>query len=91
MMRDSASDPATRIARGFRLVTARQPTPDELRVLTAGFERRLAEYQRDPAAAAKLTAIGESPLDKSLDVVAWAAYTTVGNVLLNLDEFVTRE
>ena len=91
MMRDSASDPATRIARGFRLVTARQPTPDELRVLTAGFERRLAEYRRDPAAAAKLTAIGESPLDKSLDVVAWAAYTTVGNVLLNLDEFVTRE
>ena len=91
MLRDSSENTASRIAHGFQLATARHPTPDELRVLTAGFERRLAQYKADPAAAAKLLTIGESPLDKSLDVVPWAAYTTVGNVLLNLDEFVTRE
>ncbi|MBA4018757.1 MAG: hypothetical protein C0483_16440 [Pirellula sp.] len=91
MMRESSSDPAVRIAHGFQLVTARGPTPDELRVLVAGFERRFAQYQADPASAVKLVAIGESPVDKSLDVVLWAVYTTVGNVLLNLDEFVTRE
>ena len=91
MLRDSSDNMASRIAHGFQLVMARQPTPDELRVLTAGFERRLAQYKADPEAAAKLLTIGESPLDKSLDVVPWATYTTVGNVLLNLDEFVTRE
>ena len=91
MLRESSGDTASRIAHGFRLVTARKPTSDELRVLTAGFERRLAQFKADPGAAANLLATGESPVDKSLDVIQWAAFTTVGNVLLNLDEFVTRE
>jgi hypothetical protein len=35
--------------------------------------------------------LGESKADETLDVAELAAYTTTTNVLLNLDEVVTRE
>lgn len=91
MMQDGGRSPANRIEHGFRLALGRRPTPDEVQILERGYERRLAEFRADPKAAAKLVRQGESKVAPSLDVVELAAYTTVGNVLLNLDEFVTRE
>ena len=76
--------------RRFRLMEYRQPT-EELSLLTAGHERRLTAFQADHKAASALLAQGESPRDGSFDVAQWAAMTTTANVLLNLDEFVTRE
>jgi len=91
MMRDGGKTPAERIGYGVRLALGREPKPSELQILQRGYERRLAEFRAEPAEAAKLVRQGESPLNESLDVAELAAYTTVGNVLLNLDEFVTRE
>jgi hypothetical protein len=91
MIRDGGSSPEERIAYGVRLTLARSPRGDETALLQRGFKRRLAEFKRDPRAAEKLVKQGESPVNKNLDVVELAAYTTVANVLLNLDEFVTRE
>jgi hypothetical protein len=91
MMRDGGSSAASRIEHGFRLALGRRPTPSEVQILQRGYERRFAEYRADPQAAAKLVQQGESQVDESFDVVELASYTTVGNVLLNLDEFVTRE
>jgi hypothetical protein len=91
MLRDGGSDPAVQIEHGFRLVLARRPSAEELALLTAGHERRLTAFQSDHKAASALLAQGESPRDGSFDVAQWAAMTTTANVLLNLDEFVTRE
>ncbi len=79
----------------FRLATARHPQPRELTILRAGLERHLAEYQRHPEAAAKLLAVGEAATDKQsakqLNPPRWAAYTVIANMILNLDETITKE
>jgi hypothetical protein len=91
MLREGGSAPGARIDFAFRLATSRQPSGAELKVLEAGLERRLATYQKDPAAAEKLLSSGETPRDKSLDAAELAAYTTVASVILNLDEVMTKE
>ncbi len=90
MLSEIAASPRDRIRYGFRIVLARQPKDEELRVLMGVFEDRRAAYGRDRAAAEKLLSVGESPRNASLDVVQHAAYTAVANVLLTLDESITR-
>ncbi|MEM1085323.1 MAG: PSD1 and planctomycete cytochrome C domain-containing protein [Verrucomicrobiota bacterium] len=75
---------------GWRRATSREATGDEMKVLLAGFERRLKVYEADPAAAAELLKAGESPTAENLDPVKLAALTTAASVILNLDEVVTK-
>jgi hypothetical protein len=85
------SDPAARLANAFLLVTARQPTPDELAVLIASLNRHRARFAAAPDEAAKLLAVGQSPSDATLSAAELAAYATVCSTILNLDEAVTKE
>jgi hypothetical protein len=62
-----------------------------LKLLADGFQRQLHEYRKNPEAAEKLVAVGESPRDATLDVGEWAAYVAMASLILNLDETVTRE
>jgi hypothetical protein len=75
---------------GFRRVLLRDPKPSELEAL-----RDLLSFSRgqfsDRAKAEAYLRQGESPLDPQLDPVQLAAYTTVANLLLNLDEAVTKQ
>jgi hypothetical protein len=91
MIREGGGTIESRITRGFILATSRVPEDRELALLVAGFRRRIAGFTADPAAARALLAHGESNADAALDPAELAAYTSVGNVLLNLDEFLTRE
>jgi hypothetical protein len=91
MLRDGGSSADDQIAYGFRLALGRDPTHEEAAILHKGYQRRLAEFRQDQGAAEKLIKQGESPIDAKLDAAELAALTTVGNVLLNLDEFVTRQ
>lgn len=84
------SDTASRAAFMFRLCTGRRPTEPELDDLLAGLEQDLAKYAADPAAAQALTQIGETPPNQTLDVSELAAWTVTANLLLNLDEVVTK-
>ena len=79
-----------RINFAFRLATARQPTPRELIVLRRVFEQQLARFNSDPTAATKLLAVGESARNEQLPVSELAAWSAVANVILNLDETVTK-
>jgi len=80
-----------RLAHGFRLATARQPSPAELEVLVALFQEHHAHYQTKADEALKLLSIGESKRDESLNPSEYAAMTMLGNLLLNLDEKLTKE
>jgi hypothetical protein len=91
MLRDGGSTPSDRLTHGFRLATARRPTDRELTSLLRGFEQYAATYRADPIGAAALLGVGESPRDAALDAGELAAYTASANVLLNLDETMTRE
>ncbi|MDX1981125.1 MAG: PSD1 and planctomycete cytochrome C domain-containing protein [Bryobacteraceae bacterium] len=71
-----------RLTHGFRIVTARRPSEKELAALEALLEKSAAQYRSDPAAAKKMTAGGDPAL---------APWVVVSNVLLNLDEALTKE
>jgi hypothetical protein len=79
-----------RLTFAFRLATGRVPTSGELSTLRTSLEKYSAHYRQSPAAAEELLAHGEAPRDMSLDVVELAAHTAVANVLLNLDETVSK-
>jgi len=78
------------ITTGFRLVTARAPDADELAVLRDLHARVRADYadRADDADALLRSARISAP--DTIDVTDLAARIVLANVLLNLDEFVTR-
>jgi hypothetical protein len=78
--------PDQRLDFGFRTVTARHPSRAEKAVLENALDKFLAKYQKDPEAAKKLLAVGESPAPKEQNAAELAAYTMVASLLLNLDE-----
>ncbi len=82
---------AERLSLAFRLATARQVRPTELKILQNGLEQHLATYQKDRQAALKLVSAGESPRNMRLDSAELAAYTAMAGLILNLDEVVTKE
>jgi hypothetical protein len=87
MMKQPAADAASRVTYGFRLCVARRPKPLELNRLTRLYGQQLKRYMADEKAALALTG------DKSAqpDTAVKAAWTVVGNVLLNMDETLTKE
>jgi hypothetical protein len=87
----AAKEPDDRLTLAFRRVTGRPPGSTEVEVLRRNFEFQFAEFRKNPEAAAKLLAVGDTTPDKKLDPTELAAYTAVCNLLLNLDEVVTRE
>jgi hypothetical protein len=74
----------------FYAATCRQPQVDELADLVAAYQQEFEHYRANPKAAKELIASGSMPADKKLDGPELAAWTMVANIVLNLDEVVTR-
>jgi hypothetical protein len=89
-MKEGGPSAQERAVFAFRLATARKPKDAELAVLLDIYRTNLATYQGDKEAAGKLIAVGESKRDEKLDPSELAAWTMVGNLILNLDETVTK-
>ena len=79
-----------RIVLAFRLTTSRTPGDREIGVVRKMYEQQIAVYRKDSAAALKLLSVGESKRDEKLDAAEVAAWAMVANVVLNLDETLTR-
>ena len=91
MIHEGGETPDARIERGFLLALARRPTSAEtakLRQVLDGFKQAFGDQ---PYEAVEYLEQGESPYDKALDPVDLAAYASVGSLILNLDEAVTKE
>jgi mono/diheme cytochrome c family protein len=89
-MREAGPKAEERLVFLFRLAAARRPDAGELRELLAAYRAHLAEFSRDVDAAKKLIAVGESKPDTRLDPGQLAAWTMVGNLILNLDEVLNK-
>ena len=90
MIRTGGSTSADRATLGFRLVTARHPTSQELEILIRGLDRHLRTFRRDKQSAEELVRVGDSKPDPELDVAELASYTALANTLLNLDETINK-
>jgi hypothetical protein len=84
MVREGGGDP---LSHGFRVCVARTPTARERGLIEGLYRDSLAKYRKEPARAKDL--IGAMS-DASLDQAEWAAWAVVANVLLNLDETITK-
>ncbi|RIK82287.1 MAG: hypothetical protein DCC68_06665 [Planctomycetota bacterium] len=74
----------------FRLATARKPNDAELSVLLETLAKHQATFAADEEAAKKLIAVGESKPRQGLDAKQVAAWAMVANLVLNLDEVLTK-
>ncbi|MEK6701544.1 MAG: DUF1553 domain-containing protein [Planctomycetota bacterium] len=89
-LRQGGSTPQSRLAYAFRRCVARTPTKAEVDRLSKLLTEQLAESRSDTAGSAAIVATCPSPRD-GLDEPELAAWTLVCNVLLNLDETLTKE
>jgi hypothetical protein len=78
------------IGYGFRLCTSRRPTTNELTRLLALFEQQRERFGKDTKAAKALLKDENNSLSDQ-QTAEMAALTLVANVLLNLDETLTKE
>lgn len=80
-----------RLAFAFRQVVCRAPQDRDRQLLRRAFERQLAVYRADPAAAARFLAVGERKRDEKLPADEHAALAAVCLAVLNIDEAISRE
>lgn len=90
MLAEGGASVQERITWAFIRATGRKPDAAELQKLAAGLQSRLLRFQQSPEAAKQLVNQGESKPNSQLNPAELAAYTVTANVLLNLDEVVTR-
>ncbi len=74
----------------FRLATARIPQGDELKVLIDIYNHNYEKFKANEEAAKKLISVGELKLPPGHDAVKLAAWTMLSNLILNLDESITK-
>ncbi|HJQ23838.1 MAG TPA: DUF1549 and DUF1553 domain-containing protein [Blastocatellia bacterium] len=90
MDKEAAGGAAARLAYGFRLCTARRPAAREVKRLVALYEKERARFTADAASARALLKDDAAKLDDRR-AAEMAAMTVIANVLLNLDETLTKE
>src|SRR5690606_37553257 len=89
-MTEGGATPRERATLAFRLCVTRRPSEAEADRIVQLYEAALARYQSTPDAARQLATEPLGPLPEGLDAAEAAAWTVVGNVLLNLDEVLAR-
>jgi len=84
------ADDAGRIDWLFRTVTARGPESAEMAVVAEELAAHRARYAADPESAKRLVVLGESKAPVNLPAEELAAWSLIANMLLNLDETLSR-
>ncbi len=79
---------AARIRHAFRLVLSREPNHNELNALTQFYRQELARLDSNMVSAGHIVSGGPNP---GLSTTELAAWTMLSNVMLNLDETITKE
>jgi mono/diheme cytochrome c family protein len=89
-LREAGHTTDDRLTFMFRLVTSRSPDAKDLHELRSALSDLLAHYGKESQAAGKLVSPSEptaEPLERRSELAAW---TMIGNVILNLDEVITK-
>jgi hypothetical protein len=84
------AEDAARIGWLFKTVLARSPSADEAKIVADSVAGHRARYEADPEAAKQAIAHGESQPPADLAPTELAAWTLVANMMLNLDETLSR-
>ncbi len=74
----------------FRLVLSREPSNEETKLLQASLQHFKTRFEKEPEAAKKFLAVGESKADTN-NPAELAALASVASMILNLDEAITKQ
>ena len=80
-----------RITWAFQTALQRNPAPAELATLRGVYEKHLASYKADPAAADAYLKTGFAPVPDGSDKPELAAWSHIARILINLHETITRQ
>jgi hypothetical protein len=89
-IREGGATPEERADWMFRRALLRAPAPQDVADLVAVFRGQFETYSKDPESAKKMISFGDLPPDAAIPPAELAAWTLVGNVILNLDEFLNK-
>jgi hypothetical protein len=90
MVKEGGASVEERVRYGFRLCLARSPSDKELGRLVELFQKSRDRYAANPKEALQLATEPLGPLPAGMEAPDLAAWTVVGNVLLNLDEMIVK-
>ena len=90
VVREEPAGGDRRLVLAFRHTLGRMPEPDEMGILKRTYDQQLADFQSNPDSATALLKVGESKIADGAPPAELAAMTAVANVLLNLNETITR-
>jgi hypothetical protein len=85
------TEEARRVELAWRLVLARGPKPEEAGILRKRLAVLREQFAADRAGAEALLKVGESPRAAALPVTEHAAFTALCQLVLNLDEALSKE
>ena len=82
--------PADKLRYGFRVCLTRLPRERELKTLLDFYQKALAQFGEQPEQAEHMATEPIGPVPAGADAPTLAAWSVVGNVLLNLDELLMK-
>lgn len=91
MILEGGETDQTKIAYGFKLLLAREPSIRELEILLVAIERSRADFEHDAEAASQLLSVGESTTYALVTADELASFTALASTLLNLHESITKD
>jgi hypothetical protein len=78
------------IQTAFQRILCRAPSGKELQILKEYYQEQLSLFQNKKLDALKTLAVGDSPVNKQLDLASSAALMKVVNTIYNLEEAITK-
>lgn len=87
---EGGETPKQKINWAWRSVTSRIPNDEEMQIAIELLKRNRRRYGQDQTSAEALVQYGESAVSENLDATELAAYTLLANLILNLDESVSK-
>ena len=90
VLRYGGATTESRLTLLYRLVCGRRPTIHELGLLRGALAELQSSFREEPEEALRLLTVGESPRADEFDSVEMAAYASLANAVLGMDEAITR-
>ena len=75
---------------GFLLALSRNPSPEEIQIMSDLYTEELENFKTDLKNAQSFLSVGDYEIPKKFPVSEMAAMTLVANTLFNMDEMYTR-
>ena len=87
---EGGNDEKNRINYGFKIALSRDATDDEISVISEVLKSQMKSFGSDKEKAKQFLSVGEVARNENIDLVEHASWSVIAQMLLNMDETLTR-